>query len=59
LCYNRDMIIQKIMDDGCEDIITAEEYFEFNIIGGYFGHQNPVFISNIGITDEELKELCE
>jgi len=36
------MIISKL----CKDMSSEEayEYFDFNIIGGYFGEQNPIFL---------------
>ena len=43
--YSKEKIIQKLMEDMSEE--EAYEYFDYNIIGGYFGDQNPVFLSKI------------
>jgi len=42
ILYSKDMIISKL----CKDMSSEEayEYFDFNIIGGYFGEQNPIFL---------------
>ena len=36
---------EKIIDELCEEMTREEalEYYDFNILGGYFGEQNPVF----------------
>ena len=37
----------KIIDSLCEDGMTwleAEEYFDYNIKGGYFGELSPIFL---------------
>ena len=43
--YSKEKIIQKLMEDMSEE--EAYEYFDYNIIGGYFGEQNPVFLSKL------------
>ena len=43
--YSKEKIIQKLMEDMNEE--EAYEYFDYNIIGGYFGEQNPVFLSKL------------
>ena len=43
--YSKEKIIQKLMEDMSEE--EAYEYFDYNIIGGYFGDQNPVFLSKL------------
>ena len=40
---NRKM--KELMEDMSEE--EAYEYFDYNIIGGYFGEQNPVFLSKL------------
>ena len=42
ILYSKEKIIQKLMEDMSEE--EAYEYFDYNIIGGYFGEQNPVFL---------------
>lgn len=36
---------EKIIDELCEEMTREEalEYYDYNILGGYFGEQNPVF----------------
>jgi hypothetical protein len=36
---------EKIIDELCEEMTREEalEFYDFNILGGYFGEQNPVF----------------
>jgi hypothetical protein len=66
--YDQDRIIKKLADDfteGCEDAhdrdsecdhySEAEEYFEFNIVGGYVGVNTPVYI-RLGSLDELIQE---
>lgn len=43
--YSKEKIIQKLMEDMSEE--ESYEYFDYNIIGGYFGDQNPVFLSKV------------
>jgi len=37
--------------------ITAQEYFDYNIIGAWVGSKTPVFIEDMSI--EEAKERAE
>jgi hypothetical protein len=66
--YDQDRIIKKLADDfteGCKDghdrdsecdhHSEAEEYFEFNIVGGYVGANTPVYI-RLGSLDELIQE---
>jgi hypothetical protein len=43
ILYSKEKIINKLMEDMSEE--EALEYFDFNIIGGYFGEQNPIFLT--------------
>jgi len=43
LVYDSDAIIAKLVADGLEPD-EAEEYFEYNIIGGYVGPKTPLYI---------------
>ena len=46
VCYDRDKVVQVLMErDGMEHD-EAEEFFDFNIEGAYLGPQTPVFISS-------------
>ena len=40
--YSKEKIIQKLMEDINEE--EAYEYFDYNILGGSFGEQNPLFL---------------
>ena len=40
--YSKEKIIKNLMKDMDEE--EANEYFDYNIIGGHFGEQNPVFL---------------
>jgi hypothetical protein len=42
--YSRDKIITKLMEDMTED--EAYEYYYYNILGGYFGERNPIFLTH-------------
>jgi hypothetical protein len=43
ILYSKEKIINKLMEDMSEE--ESLEYFYFNIIGGYFGEQNPIFLT--------------
>jgi hypothetical protein len=36
------MIIKKLSEEMSEE--EALEYYDYNILGGYFGEQNPIFL---------------
>ena len=44
ILYSKDKIIQILQERDGMTWDEAEEYFDYNIIGGYFGEQNPVFL---------------
>ncbi len=44
ILYSRDKIIEKLMEDMSEE--EAYEYYDYNIIGGYFGERNPIFLTH-------------
>jgi hypothetical protein len=43
ILYSKEKIINKLMEDMSEE--ESLEYFDFNIVGGYFGEQNPIFLT--------------
>ena len=49
-CYDKHQVLAKLMADGMS-LEEAEEYFQFNIIGGYFGEYTPCFLTDITIDD--------
>jgi hypothetical protein len=42
ILYSREKIINKLKNDMSEE--DALEFYYYNIIGGYFGERNPIFI---------------
>lgn len=46
VCYNREMVINKMVEDGMTRE-ESEEYFDYNIIGAYVGETTPAFINTI------------
>jgi len=44
LIYSKIQIIKKLKEDMTED--DAVEYYYYNIVGGHFGTQNPIFIQD-------------
>lgn len=44
VCYNKSKILEKMMNDGMEEM-DAIEFFEYNQIGAYVGEGTPCFIS--------------
>lgn len=54
LCYNKSLVIQKMIDDGCSPE-EAEEYFDHNQIGAYVGASTPCFLTPM--SSEDLRAL--
>jgi hypothetical protein len=44
--YSTEKILEILTDGGMVDYEEALEYFHYNILGGYFGEQNPIFLSD-------------
>ena len=44
ILYSKDKILQILQERDGMSYTEAEEFFDYNIIGGYFGEQNPVFL---------------
>ena len=42
ILYSKEKIINKLSEEMPEE--DALEYYDYNILGGYFGEQNPVFL---------------
>lgn len=63
ILYSKSKIIQILEERDGMTSGEAEEYFDFNIIGGYFGEQNPVFLDLDIVTskndDGELEFLLK
>lgn len=43
LLYSTQKIINKLMEDGMSEE-DALEYYSYNIYGGHYGEQNPIFL---------------
>ena len=43
--YDRDKCIDILMERDGMDIEEAEEFFEYNVQGGYVGEETPVFLN--------------
>ena len=46
ICYDRSLVIEKLMKDGMSDE-EAEEFFEYNQIGAYMGESTPCFFTTL------------
>jgi hypothetical protein len=55
ILYSKDKIIQILQERDGMTWSESEEYFDYNIIGGYFGEQNPVFL-DISISTTTINE---
>ena len=42
--YSKDKILKILQERDGITYRDAEEYVDYNIIGGYFGEQNPIFL---------------
>jgi hypothetical protein len=55
ILYSKDKIIQILQERDGMTWDEAEEFFDYNIIGGYFGEQNPVFL-DLSISTTTINE---
>ena len=46
ILYSTKKIVSILQESGMMDESEALEYFYYNIVGGFFGNQNPVFLSD-------------
>jgi hypothetical protein len=42
--YDKDLVIQQLMDGGIDTYEGALEYYEFNQLGAWLGDQTPGFL---------------
>lgn len=42
--YDMERCIEALMEQGCGDYESAQEYLEFNVLGAYVGEQTPAFL---------------
>ena len=57
ILYNKNKILDLLMERDGMTHSEAEEYYDFNIIGGYFGEMNPVFLDRTVKMVEEDKKI--
>ena len=53
VAYDHDKCIQILMDRDGMDRETAQEFFDFNVVGAYVGPASPVFVEML--TDQEAE----
>ena len=51
--YDKDKVIQQLMDEGCDSYEGALEYYEFNQLGGWHGDLTPGFLIRLPATKED------
>jgi len=42
--YDKEKVIQQLMDEGCDSYEGAVEFYEFNQLGGWHGDKTPGFL---------------
>ena len=42
--YDKEKVIQKLVDEGCDSYEGALEYYEHNQLGGWHGEKTPGFL---------------
>ena len=45
--YDREKVIQKLMDNGIENYEGAEEFYYYNQLGGWHGDGTPAFLIRV------------
>ena len=44
MLYDKAKIIDKLIEDGCDDYEGANEFYEFNQLGAWVGDKTPGFL---------------
>jgi hypothetical protein len=44
VCYDKQLLLDTMVEHGMEGWEEALEYFEFNVLGAYVGESTPVFL---------------
>ena len=44
VCYDKQLLLDTMVEQGMESLEEALEYFEFNVLGSYVGEATPVFL---------------
>ena len=56
ILYDKNKILDLLMERDGMTHSEAEEYYDYNIIGGYFGEMNPVFLDrSVKMVEEDKK----
>ena len=56
ILYDKNKILDLLMERDGMTHSEAEEYYDYNIIGGYFGEMNPVFLDRtVKMVEEDKK----
>lgn len=53
--YSKNKILDILMKENTMTYSEAEEFFDYNILGGYFGEQNPIFLE-IGLIPQKKED---
>tara|TARA_R110000787_G_scaffold204632_1_gene315121 strand:+ start:123 stop:458 length:336 start_codon:yes stop_codon:yes gene_type:complete len=48
--YDKEKVIQQLIDEGCDDYEGANEFYEFNQLGGWHGDLTPGFLIKLPAT---------
>jgi len=51
--YDKEKVIQQLMDEGCDSYEGALEYYEFNQLGGWHGDLTPGFLIRLPATKDD------
>jgi len=56
ILYDKNKILDLLIERDGMTHSEAEEYYDYNIIGGYFGEMNPVFLDrSVKMVEEDKK----
>ena len=42
--YDKEKVIEQLIEEGCDDREGAEEYYEYNQLGSWLGDKTPGFL---------------
>ena len=42
--YDKAKVIKQLMEEGCDNESGANEFYEYNLLGGYHGDKTPGFL---------------
>ena len=47
VCYDKQLLLDTMVEHGIESLEEALEYFDFNVLGSYMGESTPVFLDSL------------